>query len=111
MLPAFVIAEVEVIDAEAFKLYGSRVAETVERYGGRYIARGGRIESLEGEPPKRVVISAWKSIEDPQRWYRILENHWNSAPYVQITCLCRRRTCSLNLIAAGATSAFDPKRT
>jgi uncharacterized protein (DUF1330 family) len=85
MLPAFVIAEVEVIDPEAFKLYGSRVAETLERYGGRYVARGGRIESLEGEPPKRVVISTWKNIEDPKRWYR-------SPEYSEIIGI-RHRTC------------------
>jgi uncharacterized protein (DUF1330 family) len=41
VLPAFVIAEVEVIDAEAFKFYGSRVVEIGKRYGARYLARGG----------------------------------------------------------------------
>jgi len=85
----FVIAEVEVIDAEAFKLYGSRVVEIGKRYGARYLARGGRIESLEGEPPKRVVISAWKSIEDAKRWYR-------SSEYSEIIGI-RHRTCKSRL--------------
>jgi uncharacterized protein (DUF1330 family) len=66
---AFCIAEVEVTDPEMFKSYGARVLDTLTRYGGRYIARGGNIVSLEGEPPKRVVISEWKSIEDAKRWY------------------------------------------
>jgi uncharacterized protein (DUF1330 family) len=66
---AFCIAEVEVIEAETFKSYGSRVADTVTRYGGRYIARGGNTVPLEGEPPKRFVISERKSIEDAKRWY------------------------------------------
>jgi uncharacterized protein (DUF1330 family) len=67
---AFCIAEVEVTDPEMFKSYGARVLDTLTRYGGRYIARGGNIVSLEGEPPKRVVISEWKSIEDAKRWYQ-----------------------------------------
>jgi uncharacterized protein (DUF1330 family) len=85
MLPAFIIWEVEVIDAEAFKLYSSRVVQTTERYGGRYLVRGGRIESLEGEPPKRVVMSVWESIEDAKRWYR-------SPEYSEIIGI-RHRTC------------------
>ena len=70
MPPAFFIAEVEVIDPEEFKLYASRVAETAARYGGRYIVRGGNTESLEGEPPKRIAISTWKSMEDAKRYYQ-----------------------------------------
>jgi uncharacterized protein (DUF1330 family) len=53
---AFCITEVEVTDPETFKSYGSRVLDTLTRYGGRYIARGGNTVSLEGEAPKRVVI-------------------------------------------------------
>lgn len=70
MPPAFFIAEVEVIDPEEFKLYASRVAEIAARYGGRYIVRGGNTKSLEGEPPKRIAISTWKSMEDAKRYYQ-----------------------------------------
>jgi uncharacterized protein (DUF1330 family) len=40
-----------------FKSYGARVLDTLTRYGGRYIARGGNIVSLEGEPPKFNVAA------------------------------------------------------
>ena len=70
MPPAFFIAEVEVIDPEEFKLYASCVAEIAARYGGRYIVRGGNSESLEGEPPKRIAISTWNSMEDAKRYYQ-----------------------------------------
>ena len=85
MLPAFFVAEVEVLDAEGFKMYGSRVAEITARYGGRYLVRGGNIDAMEGEAPKRVVISAWKGMEEAHRWY-------TSPEYSQIIGI-RHRTC------------------
>lgn len=84
-LPAFFIAEIEVIDPEAFKLYASRVAATAARYGGKYIVRGGKTDSLEGEPPKRIVISTWPSMDDAKRWYQ-------SPEYSEIVSI-RQRAC------------------
>ena len=40
-------------------------ARPAAHYSGRYIVRGGNTESLEGEPPKRIAISTWKSMEAP----------------------------------------------
>jgi uncharacterized protein (DUF1330 family) len=38
--------------------------------GGRGTAvRGGKTEALEGEPPKRIIVIAFKSMADAQRWY------------------------------------------
>jgi uncharacterized protein (DUF1330 family) len=45
-------------------------ARPAAHYGGRYIVRGGNTESLEGEPPKRIAISTWKSMEDAKRYYQ-----------------------------------------
>jgi uncharacterized protein (DUF1330 family) len=69
-MPAYFIAEVEVSDPEGFKAYASQVAATAEQYGGRYIARGGTIHPIEGEAPKRLVISVWDTVEDAKRWHR-----------------------------------------
>lgn len=41
---------------------------TAETLGGRYIVRGGRIAAYEGEPPKRIVIVAFDSLEKIQAW-------------------------------------------
>jgi uncharacterized protein (DUF1330 family) len=58
---AYYIAEVEPTDREAYiKEYVSRVPATVERYGGRFLATGGKIVSFTGEPPlSRVSILAF----------------------------------------------------
>ena len=54
---AYVIAEVEVRDAVAYEDYKSAVVPIVAQFGGRYIVRGGRIESVEGSDPSgRMVV-------------------------------------------------------
>ena len=67
--PAFIITEIEVTDADAFSDYAPRVAPTFARFGGRYVARGGKTQSFIGEPPKRVVVLAFDSMERAQSWY------------------------------------------
>ena len=55
---AYVIAEIEVNNPEEYDSYREGVPETVERYGGKYLVRGGAIEEVEGDwvPPRLVVI-------------------------------------------------------
>lgn len=56
-MPAYVVAEVEVTDAEAYKLYADKAPGVTLPAGGKYLARAGKVECLEGTPPKsRVVI-------------------------------------------------------
>jgi uncharacterized protein (DUF1330 family) len=51
-MPAYFIAQIEVTAPETFKAYGARVPATIEKYGGRYVVRGGAITPLEETPPK-----------------------------------------------------------
>jgi len=70
MMPAFVIAQIEVTDPEGYAEYAKGVPATIERYGGRYIARGGKIDRLEGEgPANRIAIVQFPSMEQARRWY------------------------------------------
>ena len=47
------------------------VLAVVTQYGGRFIARGGKAEALEGSPaPKRLVVLEFPSYEQAQKWYR-----------------------------------------
>jgi uncharacterized protein (DUF1330 family) len=67
--PAYIITEIDVTDAEAFAQYAPQVQPTFARFGGRYVARGGKTQSFIGEPPKRVVVLAFDSMERAQTWY------------------------------------------
>ncbi|MGH6933181.1 MAG: DUF1330 domain-containing protein, partial [Dongiaceae bacterium] len=47
-MPAYMIADNEVLDPERFAEYRRQVLPTVEKHGGRFIARAGPTEVLEG---------------------------------------------------------------
>jgi uncharacterized protein (DUF1330 family) len=69
-MAAYVVVNVDVIDPVKFAEYGRGVPPTIEKYGGRYLVRGGAIHPVEGEwPLKRVVILEFPSIEDARRWH------------------------------------------
>jgi len=68
-MTAYVVAEVEVTDPEAYKAYQALTPGSIARHGGRFLVRGGTTETLEGASPKRVVIIAFDSMEAARRWY------------------------------------------
>lgn len=69
-MAAYVIAEVEVRDADMFKEYGRQVPDTIARYGGKYLVRGGTVESKEGGwSPRRVVVLEFPSMARAREWY------------------------------------------
>lgn len=70
-MAAYVIGEIEVTDPGAYEEYRKQVLATVQKYGGRFLARGGRVQALEGAaPPKRVVVLEFPSYERALEWYR-----------------------------------------
>jgi uncharacterized protein (DUF1330 family) len=69
-MPVYVIAEVEVTDPEAMaKEFTAKNQPIVRAAGGHYLAVGGKTLALEGEPPKRVVLHVWNSMEEVKRWW------------------------------------------
>jgi len=70
-MAAYVIGEIEVTDPAAYEEYRKQVLAVVTQYGGRFAARGGRVESLEGGwSPRRLVMVEFASFEQAQKWYR-----------------------------------------
>ncbi len=47
-MAAYVIADVEIIDSAGYEEYRAKVPATIAAHGGRYLARGGETEVLEG---------------------------------------------------------------
>ena len=68
MLPGYVIAEVDVTDPATFKQYSDKTAGTMAPFNGHYLIRGGKTESLEGDPPKRFVVVQFDSFEKAKAW-------------------------------------------
>ena len=70
-MAAYVIGEIEVTEPAVYEEYRRQVLAVVTQYGGRFIARGGKSEALEGSPaPKRLVVLEFPSYEQAQKWYR-----------------------------------------
>lgn len=70
-MPAYLIAHLDVTDPTLFESYRSVVPAVIARFGGRYLARGGEVEVLEGEwPVPRLVILAFDSLDQARRFYR-----------------------------------------
>ncbi|MBP7694798.1 MAG: DUF1330 domain-containing protein, partial [Anaerolineales bacterium] len=68
-MPAYVIVDIEVTDPAVYEEYKKLAPAGIAAYGGRYLARGGRVETLEGEwAPKRLVILEFDSVERAQAW-------------------------------------------
>ena len=69
--PAYVIGEIDIRDEAPFdKEYVPPAAKAVVDGGGKYIVRGGRSVALYGEPPKRIAIMAFESLEKAEATFR-----------------------------------------
>ncbi|HUZ98911.1 MAG TPA: DUF1330 domain-containing protein [Gaiellaceae bacterium] len=69
-MPAYVIVETNVSDAEQYERYKEAAPPTIAAYGGRYLVRGGELAVFEGDwDPVRVVILEFPDLETAKRWY------------------------------------------
>jgi uncharacterized protein (DUF1330 family) len=69
-MAAYVIAHIDVKDPDRYKDYIKMSPVSIAQYGGRFIARGGRTEVLEGNwQPKRLVLLEFPSVEQAKKWW------------------------------------------
>jgi uncharacterized protein (DUF1330 family) len=75
-MSAYLITNVRFTNPEKAQEYGRQVSSTVEKYGGRYLARGGQVEVAEGDwQPGYVAIVEFPSLDQAKRWYESDEYH------------------------------------
>ncbi len=101
-MAAYLIAQLDVKDPEGAKAYQAAVPAVVERFGGRYLVRGGATEVLEGElAATRLVVIEFPDLAAARRFY--------ASPEYQAILPHRLRSCegSLALVEglAGAAPA------
>ncbi len=66
---AYVIVDIEVTDPLGYEEYKRLAAPTVAHFGGRYLARGGPNETLEGDwQARRLVILEFETVEQARNW-------------------------------------------
>ena len=74
-MPAYIIVDVTIHNAENYEEYKKLTPASLIPYEGNFIARGGASETLEGDwEPGRIVILEFPSFEKAKAW-------WNSEEY------------------------------
>jgi uncharacterized protein (DUF1330 family) len=69
-MPAYLIAEVDVADTAAYEEYKKITPGAIAAYGGRFIVRGGSVETKEGGwKPSRLVVVEFPSMEQAKKFY------------------------------------------
>ena len=92
-MAAYVITDINITDPAGYEEYRKLAAPTIEAYGGKFVVRGGKVETLEGEwSPNRLVVVEFESFEQAKRWYGSQE--YSAAKQV------RQRTAITTMIMA-----------
>jgi len=66
--PAYVIAEIDVLDPAGFAQYSERQGKLVAKYGGKFMVRGGKMVEINGPLPKRFTAYVFDSMEKVNAW-------------------------------------------
>jgi uncharacterized protein (DUF1330 family) len=70
-MPAYAIVLIEVTDREQYSKYTQATPPVIAQFGGRFIVRGGKTLTLEGQEEKRrVVVIEFPSFELAQAFYQ-----------------------------------------
>lgn len=94
----YVIAEITVTDAEAYKQYVAAVAPVVAKFGGRYIVRGGQTVAAEGDAPAgRIVVIEFDSLAAAQSFE-------DSAEYQAVAALRHKAARSRVFLVEGTAA-------
>ena len=90
-MSAYVIVDIEVTDPVRYEEYKKLAPPSLAVYGGKYVARGGKTETLEGDwSPKRLVILEFESVE----WAKA----WLNSPEYREPRKMRQRTTHTNMV-------------
>ena len=96
MPKGYVIAEIQVTKPDGYKEYSTMVPATIEKFGGRFLVRGGATQVLEGEwPQRRRVILEFPSVEAARKW-------WDSPEYEKPKALRQANSDGRLLLIEGA---------
>jgi uncharacterized protein (DUF1330 family) len=68
--PIYYVAEIEITNLDGWtKEYAPKAQALIKEMGGRLLAAGQNVTSIEGDPPKtRVAIQQWESMEKIKAW-------------------------------------------
>jgi uncharacterized protein (DUF1330 family) len=66
----YVIVEIEMTDPARYEEYRRQAEATAVSQGGKYVVRGGGLQTLEGDwQPKRLVVLEFPSVAQARAWW------------------------------------------
>lgn len=69
-MSAYLIADIQITDPQAFEEYRRLVPAVIAAHGGRYLVRGGETRLLEGEvSPCRTIVLEFSDMEQLNAFY------------------------------------------
>ena len=92
----YAIFNINITNPESYNEYIEKVVKVTEKFGGKYIVRGGATTKIEGTfPHPRTVVIQFPSYKDALRWY-------NSEEYKPIREIRFKNAKSIAIIIEGA---------
>ena len=69
-MPAYIIAMINIKDADKYQEYAKRAGPANAKHGSRFLVRGGKKHALEGNIPfERIVVSEFPDVETAKKFY------------------------------------------
>jgi uncharacterized protein (DUF1330 family) len=69
MPKGYCIVRIDVHGPEAYALYAKEATEAVKKHGGRFLARGGSYEAMEGQARARNVVIEFDNFQAARAFY------------------------------------------
>ena len=94
-VPVYMIIEIQILDEATYDEYTEKARPIVEKYGGRYLVRGGKVTPLSGEwRPARIVLVEFPTAADLNRCF-------DSEEYKEIASLRERSAIGKSIMVEG----------
>ncbi len=69
-MAAYIVVRMDVTDADQYEIYKAAAPAAIAKYGGTYLARGGAVETVEGDDEtRRVVILQFPDMDAARTFY------------------------------------------
>lgn len=94
-MPAYWIGRIRVTDEANYSEYAKRAGPAIAKHGGKFLARGGRHVTFEGEDYPRTVVVEFPSLEAAEACY-------NSPEYGEALAFAKNAAERLLCVVEGA---------
>ena len=94
-MAAYVIVDVTITNPQDYEEYKKLTPASITAYGGKFIVRGGKAETLEGGwDPERIVVLEFPTVERAKEW-------WASAMYAPAKEIRQRSATTRMIVVEG----------